>query len=262
MEEYDILEMSIDEIANKLRIKTTDIDNQTTIQTFLSVSLSNYNQDAVTIVEGEDNLREMTSYAYNGDGIARYTTQNDGSIGFNATFVDYQNITHYGVVTNAHVAPDGFPMLYNGALLGDTILNVQGASVDLAFIEFSPYGGWELTNILKGSSMQRINAIANSSDMVVGRRVVKYGDTTGIQYGTITSTNFAATINGIKYNNLFQTSCYVQGGDSGGTVVINSIGSTLHKLLGITSAGSNDGTNMTGVKYSSIQNFGITAYIG
>lgn len=265
MDQLGIVEIDINQPDNCLFVKIKDLSFVNDVHTYLSTANPSYDSNAVQIVEGQESTEYMSRYAYNGDQVSwsSATSFGSGSVGFNGTFVDYQGNSHYGVVTNAHVAPLHQTMNYGPyaeETLGKCILHVKGGSVDLAFIEFNS-SDWVRTSSLKGSSIQKINAVASASDLVVGRRVVMYGSSTGSSAGTIRSISNTLTVAGVQYYDLFKTSCSVNNGDSGGTVVVNSVGSTTNKLLGIVSARDNTNEEMIGVKYSNIQTFGVTAYI-
>lgn len=146
--------------------------------------------------------------------------------------------------------------------LGTTILNKITENLDLAFVEFD--SGWEFTDRLDSDVGEIIWSVAEESYWLEGAPIRKYGATSGKTEGTLLMVSMETSVDGYasgtqKFKDVFKVSNYTVGGDSGGTIGRQKT-KQVFRLLGITFAASSDGSYGLGIKYSYINEEGITAY--
>lgn len=248
------------EICVSLRQETNSIEFQSTSQetldeaeNYLKEKFSIYQDGMVKFILNKNCIAVAASSAYPGNALNRldgYTYS--GTIGFNA----YYN-GKWGIITNAHVAPLGKIMTYNGVTLGSSSFTAKGGKLDIAFIPYP--SGWSPTSSLRNPSYgEVIYREATASEMIEGGLVIKYGATTGKTVnGRITSISsdrsiyYRETNTYVTLHDLFLFSNETIEGDSGGPV---GRGGTkqVFRLLGITVASAGDGSG-AGIKLSNIK---------
>ena len=264
MLKYDIVETNLLQSKNYIEVCVRNEDVVGDIKSYLSEALDKYDPESTMFVVSDKKIETKTDYAYG--GVKTYHTLfalSYGSVGFGAEYADPEGVTHYGVVTNAHVAGDGDVMKLSATkTVGTTILSTITSKVDLAFVEFNP--GWARTNRLGSSNGEQIWEIASSSYWLEGAPTKKYGATSGITSGLVQSVSTSAIVSGYSSGNrvftdVFKFSNLTQGGDSGGPVGRQTT-KQVFRLYGITFAGESDGSYGYGIKYSNISAKGITAY--
>lgn len=137
----------------------------------------------------------------------------------------------------------GQNVYYDGKLVGTVRAKKFAGNIDAAFVEkassfwaWDPW--WKVTPKLTNG--ETIYTWASHQYVPEGTQIRKFGQTTGITSGTITSLNFSTTISGVVFNDLVRTSCPVQPGDSGGPVIRKGSLSNNNFLAGILNAAAFD----------------------
>lgn len=105
MMEFPISQTNIYQDKNCIEIELTDMSAKDQVTAYLQSTVPDFIVDAISYKQAES-LSAKTNYAY--AGIKTYHelfAASYGSVGFNASYKDSSGKVHYGVVTNAHVAP-------------------------------------------------------------------------------------------------------------------------------------------------------------
>ena len=264
MLKYDIVETNLLQSKNYIEVRVKSADVIDDIKSYLREKLDDYNPASTVFVVSDKKIETKTNYAYG--GVKTYHTLfalSYGSVGFSAKYVDSSGVTHYGIVTNAHVAGLGDVMKLSATkTVGTTILSTVTNKVDLAFVEFN--SGWARTPRLGSSDGEQIWEVASSTYWLEGAPTRKYGATSGKTSGTLQSVSTSATVGGYSsgdrvFTDIFKVSNLTQGGDSGGPIG-RQTSKQVFRLYGITFAGPADESYGYGIKYSNIHAKGITAY--
>ena len=259
MSTFKIQQTAIKQEKNVVEITIEDELLIEEISQYLYGSVSDFNPEAVDFIVAEsEKVVPTANYAYN--GVKFYHTlfaSTYGTLGFNGSYTDSSGKVHYGVFTNAHVAPVGEKMKISALkTVGTTLFSYVGGSLDIAFVEFN--SGWAVTDkMLSASDTNAIYSAATASEFYEGALTNKYGATTGKQSGKILSTSVSIDVEYDSGNKLitdvFKFSNKTEGGDSGGPVGKQQT-KQVFRLYGITFAGpKNTNTYGYGIKLSNIK---------
>lgn len=180
-----------------------------------------------------------------GDGFAiNNKTGNLGvSIGCNAyKIVNGKNV--YGILTAGHAYGTGYTYYTrNGVVIGQArnCTYKYGNQYDAMFIPFTNQSDFNTTQKyldIKASGNKivgNIESIAYVSSSLEGTLVSKYGMATGKTAGYITAANSSFSVDGTKFKDFFDASCFQLEGDSGCPIGIEtgSIPTKKMEMLGI-----------------------------
>ena len=197
LSDFKIQQSAILQEKNVVELTIADETTISLITKHLYQSVSGYDDSAVCFVISEaETVSPTANYAYN--GVKFYHTLfalSYGTLGFNGSYTDSSGKVHYGVFTNAHVAPAGKKMKISALkTVGTTLFSYAGGSLDIAFVEFN--SGWEVTDkMLSESDTNAIYRAATEDEFYEGALTNKYGATTGKQSGKILSTSISANVN-------------------------------------------------------------------
>ena len=259
LDDFKIQQTAILQEKNILKITINDELMKEHITNYLYENIVGFEPDAVCYVFSESRaVAPKPNHACNGVKFYHALFASSyGTLGFNGKYIDSSGKTHYGVFTNAHVAPNGEKMKISALkTVGTTRFSYIGGSLDIAFVEFN--SGWEVTDrMLEESNSNGIFRAATADEFYEGALTNKYGATTGKQSGRVLSTSVSTRVeydDGVKtINDVFEFSNKTEGGDSGGPVGKQKT-REVFRLYGITFAGPKDGNDFgLGIKLSNIK---------
>jgi len=148
-----------------------------------------------------------------------------------------------GIVTAGHVATTTASgnnwIRYgsaSGTIFAETKARQQSGSVDAAWCEITNTSYVPTNNIMGGT------LLTSTLNPSVGDVVYKIGYASNLTSGTVTSTNYNATVGGISFTNLSRASYNSLSGDSGGLVCTFNMSTSTGYTVGIhkASTGAND----------------------
>ena len=267
LNDFKIQQTAILQEKNTLEITIIEKTSEEIIIDYLYKNVAGFDPSAICFVITEcETVTPTANHACN--GIKFYHAlfaSSYGTLGFNGKYTDSSGKVHYGVFTNAHVAPAGKKMKISALkTVGTTLFSYIGGSLDVAFVEFN--SGWEVTDkMLEESGTNAIYRAATSDEFYEGALTNKYGATTGKQSGKILSTSISASVeydDGVKtITDVFKFSNKTEGGDSGGPVGKQQV-KQVFRLYGITFAGPKNASDYgLGIKLSNIKkSYNIQVY--
>ena len=264
MKKYGIVETDLIQSKNCVEVYVRDEKTIPDIRAYLQECLGDYALESIQFIVTDVKIEVKTKYAYGGVKIYPFlSVLSAGSVGFSASYVDSQGTVHYGIVTNAHVAEAlDIMKLSISETVGNTILSTVNSTTDVAFVEFN--SGWDRTTRLQSASGQDIWEVASSSYLLEGSPTKKYGQVSGKTSGTVQSVSTRVLVDGysfgeMEFTDVFKISNTTAKGDSGGPIG-RAAAKQMFRLLGITFAGPSDESYGFGIKYSHINELGITAF--
>lgn len=218
--------IGIDEMDNSVVVDIVSLTNekeamfQEIFGSYECVKLSNVEEKAeetVTYRAGR------AIYVVTTDGTNYYVSQT--SIGYRA-YMEQNGNTLYGFVTCGHGIQDSVDKkVYADSQctreIGRIIEARCDGTVDASFVQFTNNHMMSLQVAYSDTSGNDINPdVIKKSSLVkslpAGYRVYKVGATTYRTTGTVQSTNYSATVSGIKCTNMIKTTYMTKNGDSGG----------------------------------------------
>ena len=259
MIEFKIQKTAIKQEKNTVDITVADETSAEGIINYLNEAVPSFNSESINIIVSDyETVVPTANYAYNGVKIYHALFASDyGTLGFNGSYTDSYGRVHYGVFTNAHVAPAGKKMKISALkTVGTTLFSYAGGSLDVAFVEFD--SGWNLTDkMLSESDTNSIYCSATADEFYEGALTNKYGAKTGKQSGKILSTSITVQVDyddiTKTITDVFEFSNKTEGGDSGGPVGKQQV-RQVFKLYGITFAGPENSNECGyGIKLSNIK---------
>src|SRR5574344_1512583 len=218
MIKYDISSIYTDEQTNTLNIALLDDSKKDDILTYLKENFDGFDDGCIVFVEGSaisTTASNTTSNALAGSSSS--SSAGTATLGFNA----YKSSTgKYGVVTAAHFATSG-TTIYNakGTSIGSANVRQFSGSIDAAFVPFgSSITQSKRINQLSSPNDTLTGYYSNNSSIIQGMNTTKVGNTSGVNYGTVLSSNVSVVASGTLLSNQVKLSNTQLAGDSGGPV--------------------------------------------
>ncbi len=273
MIEYNVFETSVSEKTNCVNVGLKSEDDKEILIDFLEEhdydsEMIEFNTEYIPVT-AEVNTDTMinlpqpvfasstVNYAYAGSEIQVHIPNANyyysGTIGANAYNV---NTNQYGVITAAHVIASNTSGIRNneGVMMNNAsgIVSQFGGTLDAAFVPFNSSNSFMCSSAIRnGNEVSQIYKRQYlTSPTMVGCQIVKYGISTGKQYGTITNLISSVTYGDTTINDVIQYEMSRAGGDSGAPVGLVSSDGVY--LLGIHSGGS--GNRCYAIKCVNIEN--------
>ena len=268
MEEYDIIEMGIDEINNKVYVGIQDLDEikEKKVREIL-------NDEKCVVIKSADNMVPCTTHTMkNGSAINIGNTTDAlyGSMALGIKFT-HNGTDRYGYLTAGHNYSSSYgsnAYLGDGiSKFGDVIKYQWSGSVDAALIERKNTSSitFYMTNKFIDDTGYTTGSISYAGgDFAVGTKVWKYGRN-GYGFGYITDRNYSYTAGGVKLTDMVMTDCFASSGDSGGAVKVdyNAGGLVYTYATGIVQSATNGAGNMSYTKMTNAKSaLGFDRYIG
>lgn len=169
---------------------------------------------------------------------------------------------HYGFLSMGHDLTVGETVTNNGYTIG-TVQKIQvSGSVDAALIERSTNDFHSTYSFMDLSTYNSPASSYVSGGFPTGTAVTMYGASSGTLTGTILSTTWGGTIEGVKFTNLVKASYVCSGGDSGGPIkIIYGTNPTYTYVAGINKATASTYSVYTDMNKAKSA-MGFTGYVG
>ena len=174
------------------------------------------------------------------------TTSKTSSISVCGSVKDASNATVNGFALCGHVGNLGDIVKIGSTNVGKIQSKAYYSTLDMSFVNMADYpsSGYVRTKKV-GTSTATINSYGSVG--VVGTTYTLYGTTsTTTRTGTVDSTSFSFTMDGISFGDFIRMKMVVQVGDSGGPLVAPNGTSTTEKIvIGFCSGGDSTYSNFT-----------------
>ncbi|HVI42942.1 MAG TPA: hypothetical protein VM577_20235 [Anaerovoracaceae bacterium] len=150
-----------------------------------------------------------------------------GSVGYRARRSGVDGIVTAGHVANTTTSGSNSIYNYNGTKIAECTTRQQSGSVDAAFCKITNSSYVPTNTIMSGT------LLTSTLNPAVGDVVYKIGDVSDATSGTVQSTNFSASFNGVPFTNLSKATYYSETGDSGGLVFTFNMSTNTGYTVGI-----------------------------
>ncbi len=222
-EKYGISAIEINEFENNLTVYLSKNDAKTKNNIIMSIP----NQADYEYLEFEllDEMPTDSATYTLRNGCELSSSAGSFSMGIGVSFILPGTLgTKYGFLTAGHCGNVGDIIRYQGVNMGKIVRKQQFGSVDVAIIErYTSPNTFKCTNLFTdgtGWTQGSLNYVRGG--FPAGTKVTKYGKKTGKTTGTIKSTSYSGTVSGVKFTGLVTSTCYIDSGDSGGPVKVES----------------------------------------
>lgn len=252
MIDNSIISVEIDEKRNAVVIDLMKSENRNYVVEYLSEKGLFFEDSIVFNIDDNCYITNTaaTVTAYSGESVFYYADESKTRVNIGTICVGaIDNKTgQFGVLTNEHVAlaSQQKEMYYGGCIknnniyfnpLGIASKGKMGGDIDAAFIPYADQEKWDVSQYSEYDTTVFSNVnVGDESQIIQGQPLMKIGQTTGVNYGSITSKNVSIVVDGIRIEKVFKYDNETLKGDSGGPVYYND-GTNLH-LIGMNFAAS------------------------
>jgi len=254
--DFGVYSVSIVQKLNKVVVVLNDLKYSVNLINELINRINNFNSNILQIEVKDkdstlkvDTIRSSEEIRHRTNFLFIWITQWKGTIGFNATRNGVK-----GIVTNKHVAPLNHAMYTSSnKYIGKSSVAIFNGEVDASFVPFDNQNGWDTTYELPYVP-DVTPEIGWTSVVAEGTKIKSHGITTGVLYGQVQSIYHSENINdnGVItfFTDLIKHNIPIQGGDSGGPILLYYPKSIVYGLAGLNFAGN--GTTGLAIKIDKI----------
>lgn len=253
---FGIHSVSIMQKLNKVVVMLHDLNYSDNLINELKNRINNFNTNILKIEVKDKDSTLKANTAKPSEEIRHrtkswfiWTTHWKGTIGFNATRNGVK-----GIVTNEHVAPLNHAMYTSSNKhIGKSSIAIYNGEVDASFVPFANQSAWDTTYELPYVP-DATPEIGWTSLVVEGTKIKSHGITTGVLYGQVESIYHSENINDdgdiTFFTDLIKHNIPIQGGDSGGPILLYYPRRVIYGLAGLNFAGN--GTKGLAIKIDKI----------